>query len=151
MLESVEDTRARLETVVEVATPALSLDGDEPATAGAAEPDDILAKIEDAAIEALRRNQQIMGWIHGEMGGWWWAVPSFWRDLLLEEVDNREDFAYQLVPKAMDRLLGPQGDGCWHTYRREWKGKERTFIKAGAAVEPAPAADNGARQERVEE
>jgi uncharacterized protein len=89
MLESVEDTRARLETVVEVAIPALSLDGDEPATAGAAEPDDILAKIEAAAIEALRRNQQIMGWIHGEMGGWWWAVQSFLRDLLPEELDNR--------------------------------------------------------------
>jgi hypothetical protein len=90
MLESVEGTRARLETVVEVATPALSVDGDEPTAVGeAAEPDDVLAKIEAAAIEALRRNQRIMGWIHGEMGGWWWAVQSFLRDLLPEELDNR--------------------------------------------------------------
>jgi len=150
MLESVAGAQARPETVVDVVAPALSRDGDEPAAAvEAVEPDDVLARIEAAAIETLRRNQQIMGWINGEMGALWWYVQLALLNALPKELDNREDFAYQLVPKAMNRLFGLEEAGGWHTYRREWKGRERPFVKAGAAAELTPAADNGTREEEV--
>lgn len=50
--------------------------------------------------------------------------------VLPDMLDNRDEFAFQLVPKAMNAIFGPQNE-AWHTVRQEWYGKEKTFIKAG--------------------
>ncbi|RME10913.1 MAG: DUF87 domain-containing protein [Bacteroidetes bacterium] len=102
---------------------------------------DVLSQIEQTAIEGLRKNSKLMNWMRGGNGAIWYEVQKFLASYLPEEMDNREDFAYQLVPRVVSAILGPQGEG-WHTIRKDWYGKPRTFIKAGKEGESTKPAQN---------
>ncbi|MBP6473047.1 MAG: DUF87 domain-containing protein [Chloroflexi bacterium] len=136
MIEQMSEMRTRLDTG-ELVIPIHSGDSIG-ASAGTEDMDDVpdvMGEIESAAIEALRTNDRLMGWIQGTHGAVWSAIQSFLIGLLPEMLDDRNEIAYQLVPKAMFAIFGPQNEK-WHTVRKVWYDRERTFIKAG------PAPDN---------
>jgi len=132
MMEQMSALRTRLDTTELVATADAAADNPE-------EANDFLAEIESAAVEALRKNGQLMGWIQGQNGALWWKVQTFLHSILPEMLDNREEFAYQLVPKTMNAIFGPQNEK-WHPIRKKWFEQERTFVKAG----PLPENNNDA-------
>ena len=127
MIDQMSEMRARLDTVGLVATADTEAENLE-------EPNDVLAEIESAATEALRKNDKLMGWIRGANGAVWIEVQKFLQTILPDMLDNREEFAYQMVPKSMDAIFGPQNEK-WHAVRKEWYGRERTFVKAGPPPE----------------
>lgn len=81
-----------------------------------AQPVDAMANIEQQAIEALRAQTRLVAKIESSEGVAWGSIRAFFLDHLPTHLDDREQFAYQLVRKAMDRIIGPQ-DHSWETYR----------------------------------
>ena len=87
---------------------------------------DVLARIEDRAIEALRADQNLMGKLASTDGVAWGAVKAFLLERLPGELDDRDTVAYHLVRKAMDRLVGPQNT-AWESYRHPTRGT--TYVR----------------------
>src|SRR5207248_2256230 len=75
------------------------------AGAGGAEegavPADALAVYEHRAIEALRDNVDLMRKVRSN-GVAWGALKAFLSNHLPETVDDRDELAFRLVPKALD-------------------------------------------------
>ncbi len=86
------------------------------AEAEGAEPVDVMAGIEQQAILALRGDTKLMGKIESLEGAAWGTIKAFFLDHLPTYLDDRDQFAYQLVKKAMDRIYGPQED-YWETFK----------------------------------
>jgi uncharacterized protein len=105
-----------------------------------AEAADILTQMEMLAVEAVRKNTKMMDWMVNEHGVNWWRLQTFLMDLLPETIDDRQDFAYNLIPRVLDQVFGKQGEK-WHTYRKVWEdsGKSSTYIKAEPPEETAPS------------
>jgi hypothetical protein len=80
-----------------------------------AEPVDILVQIENAAIDALR-NDQLLAKTKTEDGVSWGQIKHFFLKHLPETLDDRDQFAYDLVAKALNRIYGDQ-DVYWHSFR----------------------------------
>lgn len=93
-------------------------DGLFPTEAEEAEPVDVMANIEQQAIEALRDDSKLMGKIESSEGAAWGAIKAFFLDHLPTHLDDRDQFAYQLVKKAMDHIYGPQDD-YWETFKNQ--------------------------------
>lgn len=89
-----------------------------PTEAEEAEPVDVMANIEQQAIEALRDDSKLMGKIESSDGAAWGAIKAFFLDHLPAHLDDRDQFAYQLVKKAMDHIYGPQDD-YWETFKNQ--------------------------------
>ena len=87
-----------------------------PADADEAEPVDVMANIEQQAIDALRADTRLMGKIESSEGAAWGAVKAFFLDHLPAHLDDRDRFAYLIVKKAMDHIYGPQ-DQYWETFK----------------------------------
>jgi hypothetical protein len=102
-------------------TPLFTLDGGD-----GGEPIDVFASLEDRAIEALERDADMIARLKSS-GVPWGALNAFIEKELPEELEDRRQIAYRLVPKAMDRIFG--ADGGWHTFKNPQTGK--TWIKAG--------------------
>jgi hypothetical protein len=83
-----------------------------------AEPVDVMANIEQQAIIALRDDAKLMRKIESLEGAAWGAIKAFFLDHLPLHLDDRDQFAYQLVKKAMDHIYGPQGD-YWETFKNQ--------------------------------
>jgi hypothetical protein len=106
-----------------------------PPAAGAAPPAsgedgsgvDVLERIEDRAIEALRGDQNLIAKIGSLDGAAWGAVKAFLLDHLPTEIDDRDTVAYHLVRKAMDRLIGPQNQ-AWESYKNAAR-NNTTYIR----------------------
>lgn len=92
------------------------------------EPEDVLAIYEDKAIEALRNNIDLMNKIKGE-GEAWGALKAFFIKNLPDTLDDKDSLAFQLVYKALDRILGPQNEK-WHSFKNP-KRQGTTYVKAG--------------------
>ncbi|GKS59855.1 hypothetical protein YTPLAS18_33820 [Nitrospira sp.] len=75
----------------------------------------------DRAILALKNNGEFWSSFDSE-GVPWGVVKGILEDALPDTMDNRSKFAFSLVPKAMDQLVGPQ-NVAWTTVR---KGKKNT-------------------------
>jgi uncharacterized protein len=108
-----------------------------------AEEVDVLTRMEQLAAEAVQKNTRMMDWMENGYGVSWWRLQKFLMELLPETIDDRKDFAYNLIPRVLDQVFGKQGEK-WHTYRKMWEdsGGTSTYIKAGppevsAASEPA--------------
>lgn len=82
----------------------------------APEPVDVMAKIEERVIAALRDSPELMSRIASPGGIAWGSVKAFFLEQLPERLDDRDRLAYQLVKKAMDRIHGEQGVD-WETYK----------------------------------
>lgn len=91
------------------------------------EPVDIKANIEEAAIKALRSASDIRGKLESNEGMPWYGVQKFLMEHIPTQLEDYRQFAYQLVPKAMDSIYGTQTQG-WETLKNPSTGK--TWIKA---------------------
>ena len=80
---------------------------------------DVLEQIENAAIEALRKNKVLISKIDGE-GAAWGSIKAFFLEVLPKNIDDRDTMAYRLVAKAMDDIYGPQKT-AWHTFKQDRK------------------------------
>lgn len=83
---------------------------------GEAEPVDVMANIEQQVIDALQTNNQLIEKIESSEGAAWGSVKAFFMEHLPTHLDDRNQLAYQLVKKAMDRIYGVQ-DQYWEAYR----------------------------------
>lgn len=91
-----------------------------------AEPVDVMANIEQQAIETLRRNADIKQKLESANGMPWYGVQQFLIDHLPEQLEDRRQFAYNLVSKAMNAVFGPQ-PAAWETFKNPTTGK--TWIR----------------------
>jgi hypothetical protein len=89
---------------------------------------DVMARIEDEAIAALERDDSLKEKLHGE-GYPWGGLIAFFEQNLPELLEDRRNFAHNLVPKALNRVLGDQNRGGWHTFKNPTTNK--TWVRAG--------------------
>ena len=89
---------------------------------------DPLRALEKRAVGALRESPY-PGRIRSE-GVPWGELNNFFKRGLPEDLDDRGQFAYHLVPKVMDEVFGPQYAG-WETFTPE--GKTSTWVRARQA------------------
>ena len=78
---------------------------------------DILKTYEEKAIKALKNSGQLMKKIRNT-GAPWGEVQAFLLDYFPDDFYDRKQQAYYLVPKALNQILGLQGD-AWESYRPE--------------------------------
>lgn len=83
---------------------------------------------ENSAIEALRSDKKMMDAIKGE-GAAYGAVKAFLLSKLPEELENRNDSAYALVPKALNTIFGSQ-DQEWYSFKNSAR-QNKTYVKTG--------------------
>lgn len=95
----------------------VSLEQNEPL---APEAIDVLRSLEDKSIQSFKNSQNVEKIKAG--GVPWGALNNFFKDCLPENLDQREEIAYRLVPKALSAVFGPQ-DQAWETYNHESSGK----------------------------
>ena len=92
------------------------------------EPIDVMANIERKAIEALRSHSETQSKM--KAGGTpWMAVQTVLIDALPEQMDDRNQFAYNLVPKALNEIFGTQEQG-WESFKHPNSGKTWVRCKA---------------------
>ncbi len=84
---------------------------------------DVKAQLEEDAIKFLKNDTRTMGYLESERGASWGALKASLLAGLPDHIDNRNQFAYDLVPKALDQLWGPD---TWDTYKNE---KRTTYVK----------------------
>jgi hypothetical protein len=65
----------------------------------------------------LKTNQKLLEDIRSR-GVTWRAVVAALEEALPDVLEGRNDFAYKLVPAALDEIFGPQNTG-WRTERRQ--------------------------------
>lgn len=81
-----------------------------------AEPVDVMANIEQRAIDALRADAKLMAKIESSEGAAWGSLKAFFLDHLPARLDDRDTLAFRLVKKALVDFYGPQDQG-WEQYR----------------------------------
>ena len=116
--------RQRIGGMVAIGTPAARGDGSpgvvipyEKGTETGTPPVDPLRALQMRATEALRGSEHFER-INGKDGVAWGTLNAFFKDILPEDLDDRDQFAYRLVPKVMDELFGSQNEG-WETFTPE--------------------------------
>ena len=91
-----------------------------PIEASDEEPIDVMANIEAKAIQALKGNAALISKIESTDGVAWGAVKAFFMEHLPDHLDNKDDFAYNLVTKALTEIYGTQNQ-FWESYRNQDK------------------------------
>ena len=71
---------------------------------------------EEAAIEAFNSDKQFIN-ILQKYGVPWRGVQESLKEALPDNIENRDNIAYKLVPKAMDTVFGNQNT-AWKTEKR---------------------------------
>ena len=90
---------------------------------------DVLAEIEQNATAAVQANNEIWTRINGDGDGVaWGALNSFIMQHTPASMDDRDQVAYRMVPKVLNRLFG---SGGWHTHKVDRNGKRITYVKVG--------------------
>ncbi len=77
---------------------------------------DVFRLRQDEAISALRQNDEFVSSIRAT-GIPWGKLIGILKDALPETMDDRDSVAYNLVPQALNTILGPQNER-WATERR---------------------------------
>lgn len=77
---------------------------------------DVMANIEQQVISFMKANDQLIEKINSSEGAAWGYVKAFFLENLPTHLDNRDQLAYQLVKKSMDRIYGAQNQ-YWEAYR----------------------------------
>ncbi len=96
------------------------------------EPVDVLAAMEEQAIERLRGDVNLMHRISHD-GLAWGHLKAFFISALPPTLDDRSSIAFSLVPKALNQMFGPQHEG-WHTFKRaRTDGSSSTYVRSGSA------------------
>jgi hypothetical protein len=86
-----------------------------------------MANIELQAIEALTSNIEIRKKLESDDGMPWYGVQKFLMDSVLVHVEDRQQLAYNMLPKVLDAVYGTQGRS-WETFKNPNTGK--TWIRA---------------------
>jgi len=94
------------------------------------EPEDVMANIEEWAIEALRADAKLIARLESAEGAAWGSIRAFFLEQLPPLLDDREQLAYRLVKKAMDRIYGLQ-EQSWETYKNQQRNNV-TYIRRKA-------------------
>jgi hypothetical protein len=84
---------------------------------------DLVSAYTVIAERAVRADEQLMARIQGD-GIAWGSLKATIIEALPDTTDDRDNLAYQLVARALERMFGPQG-GRWDTFRRNGK----TYVK----------------------
>src|SRR5262249_4494191 len=88
---------------------------------------DVISAFENRAIQALEEDADLMARVR-DSGIAWGSLKAFFLEALPTTLDDRDTLAYNLVPKALNRILGQQGES-WHTFRNP--GTRATWVRAG--------------------
>lgn len=92
---------------------------------------DVKETFEGNAIQALKAAGDLLQRI--ENGGVaYGTVKAFLKDKLPETMEDRDQLAYDLVPKALNEIFGPQ-DKAWHSYRNEQRNTR--YVRVGGGPE----------------
>jgi len=89
---------------------------------------DVKANIEQRAIEALRGDDNIQQKLESANGMPWYGVQQFLIDHLPKHLEDSHQFAYNLVPKAMNEVFGIQTE-TWETFKNPTTGKMWIRVK----------------------
>jgi hypothetical protein len=89
---------------------------------------DVIGALERRAIEALRQDADLLERVRSSSGTAWGSLKAFLISKLPENLEDRDNIAYHLVPKALDQIIGEQ-NVAWHTYRNEER--KTTYIRTG--------------------
>lgn len=81
---------------------------------------DVLRSLENKSIQSFKDSQHVEK--IKSVGVPWGALNNFFKDCLPGSLDQRDEIAYRLVPKALSAAFGPQ-DQAWETYSHETSGK----------------------------
>jgi uncharacterized protein len=92
---------------------------------------DVLAHIEQKAIEALRNDESLMTRLRSPNGVAWGSVKAFLLNYLPDHLDDRDTIAYHLVRKAMDIIFGVQNH-AWESYRNPARGNKAYVRRKGS-------------------
>jgi hypothetical protein len=76
--------------------------------------------MESQAVASVRTNTKIMTWLTSEDGMPWYGFQLALMEGL-PEIDNRDQFAFNLVPRALSEIFG--GAQAWETYTNPRTGK----------------------------
>ncbi|MCS6888927.1 ATP-binding protein [Chloroflexus sp.] len=87
---------------------------------------DAMAMLEQRAIEALRNDTELRRKLESPNGVPWYSVQQFLSEQLPDVLEDRRQFAYYLLPKAMDAVFGSRPAG-WETFKHPETGK--TWIR----------------------
>jgi hypothetical protein len=85
---------------------------------------DALRIYEEKAIQSLKDDSAMMEKIKGD-GVAWGGLKHFLLSSLPSTLDDRDKIAYQLVPKALTEIFGPQNQG-WNSFKKN----NATYVKA---------------------
>ena len=87
---------------------------------------DVLRSIEARAIREFSESE----WKERVQtdGAAWGGLKAFFLEVLPDDLDDRDNMAYQLVPKALNQIFGQQNTG-WHTFKNSSTGTN--WVKAG--------------------
>ncbi len=87
---------------------------------------DAVRTLERKIVEELQKKGELLDRIRSK-GMAWGELRAILIEMLPEELDDRHQFAYHLVPKVMDKLFGPQ-DEAWKSFTPE--GRTSTWVRA---------------------
>ena len=73
--------------------------------------------MESQAIKRLRADTRTMAKLQSDEGMPWRGVKEALKTGLPETIDNRDQFAYDLVPRALTDVFGGQQDHAWESYK----------------------------------
>lgn len=89
-------------------------------------PVDVMATLEQKAVEALKGNADLMSKLQSQDGWVWFGVQRFLMDSVLVHVEDSKQLAYDMLPRVLNAVLGIQGNS-WETYRHPTT--KRTWIR----------------------
>lgn len=96
-----------------------------------AERPDVKETYERNAIRALRSAEDLIQKIK-DGGAAFGEIKAFLKDRLPESLDGRDRLAYELVPRALNEIFGPQ-DEAWHSYLHEQRNTR--YVRTGKGPE----------------
>jgi DNA helicase HerA-like ATPase len=88
---------------------------------------DVVAAFEARAIQVFLSDEETLSKIRGN-GVAWGAAKALLLMNLPASLEDRDELAYGLVPKALTQAFGVQGQG-WHSFRHPER--QTTYVKAG--------------------
>ncbi len=86
---------------------------------------DVMAGIETKAINKLRADERFLNKLQSEEGVAWGSVKAFFVNQLPENLDDRDQLAYKLVPKALNEIL----PNTWESFKVDRNGRQVTYVR----------------------
>lgn len=86
--------------------------------------DDFMRDLDQDAIRAFSESEEKRK-VETDNGIAWGALNAFFKRVLPDDLDGRDDYAYNLVPKALNQIYGRRG---WEAYTPE--GRTSRWVRA---------------------